>query len=316
MPGGGIGKAPVKTRLEQLLEDTYRYNAEIRLAEAKLIEAQAMLAKVRMDVTQKVVQAEAAIRLAELEVEAAMSNLKMAEESSKSGLASGATREKARQDVLRAKAALETARTNLDYVTGKGEKALPGGRPGGSPFGGGGVLGGGGGQIGGGGPGMMGGGQIGGGGGQLGGGGGQIGGIAGGAPPAPLGENLRKAIDKALSTTIDFDFSEKTRKGPVTLGTALKNINDTYAMEGVFAPAPVVKEGGLLNTKIPPYERFERSLGAFLVMLEDDLGEGDGLCFLVCEYGIRPWAKSAKLPEGAIRLRDYLKNLREKKPAE
>jgi hypothetical protein len=295
---GGAGKAPVKTRLEQLLEDTYRYNAEIRLAEAKLIEAQAMLAKVRMDVTQKVVQAEAAIRLAELEVEAATSNLKLADENSKSGIASGAVREKARQDMLKAKATFENARTNLDYVTGKAEKALPGGR--------------------------LGGGQIGGSGGQIGGGGGIGGAIGGGAgmiggpaktpakekPGSSLSADTAQKMAKALRQKITFDFSDKGAKD-LTIGLALKQISVEHKLKGVFSPGLAFEE--LMKLKVPPYEASEMTLGAMLLLLED---RGGIFYFVIEEYGICSCAidhtREETLPEGVIRVRDFLRTLNER----
>ena len=288
MPGGGMsgvtgaGPAPrEKTRLEKLLEDTYRYNAEIRLAEAKLVEAQAMLAKVRLDVTQKVVQAEAAIRVAELEVEAAASNLKAIEENVKLGVTSATAREKASQDLLRAKANLETARTNLDYITGKAEKAVPGGR-GGAGMGGAGMGG------------MM---------------GDPTGMVWGGLAKsrvqffdkrsAPPSETVHNRLTKALKTTVRFDYSDK----PPTIGRAIDNLSDTYNFGGVFAPTRGGKTPYSLQT--PDYKASEMSLGAFLLMLEDDV---EGLIFVVREYGIRACLKTEPLPEGALRLADFLKS--------
>jgi hypothetical protein len=268
-----------------------------------------------MDVTQKVVQAEAAIRLAELEVEAATSNLKLADENSKSGIASGAVREKARQDMLKAKATFENARTNLDYVTGKAEKALPGGRLGG------GQIGGSGGQIGGGG-GI--GGAIGGGAGMIGGGGGIGGAIGGGAgmiggpaktpakekPGSSLSADTAQKMAKALRQKITFDFSDKGAKD-LTIGLALKQISVEHKLKGVFSPGLAFEE--LMKLKVPPYEASEMTLGAMLLLLED---RGGIFYFVIEEYGICSCAidhtREETLPEGVIRVRDFLRTLNER----
>src|SRR5438874_1867865 len=69
-------KAPAKSKLEEMLEQALLHNPDIRVAEAKLREAEAELNRARLLVTQKVVTLQASLEAARANVAVAETRLK------------------------------------------------------------------------------------------------------------------------------------------------------------------------------------------------------------------------------------------------
>jgi hypothetical protein len=261
------GKAPGKTSLESLLEESLRYNADIRVAEARLLEAQAQLSKVRLEVTQKVVMAEAALRQAEQTLQTASKRYEQLKAQLEQGLNSEVNFAEAKQAVEQARAAREMAQAMLDTLTSRREK-----RPGmGAMMGAGGIM-----------------------------------GLPkdpaanpDNKPKDKLG-NLRfdfpsgnmmggrlfhaLQLEAAAPVTKPLELDLSTLKAEErTLAKLVDLVQDQPGYEGIFAPRGK-DDAAPWNTTIPAYKAMTLSLPGLLQLLEDDCK----VFFVIRPYGLRP----------------------------
>jgi hypothetical protein len=117
-PPAGADKAPARSKLEEALAEALKNNPDLRVAAAKVNEAEAELHRARLQVVQKVVNAYRAIDEAKAEVAAAEAHRNEA-------MTPQALR--ALQDrFLRARQKLAAAEADLDYLLGKTPKATAG----------------------------------------------------------------------------------------------------------------------------------------------------------------------------------------------
>jgi hypothetical protein len=120
-PGKEKAKEPAKkSALEQALEEALANNPDLRMAEAQAALARAALAKARLEVIQKVVVAEQALRAARADlvmVERELARLSAIH--AKKGI-EAALVDAAQAKVLKARAALESAEAALKFLQGKG----------------------------------------------------------------------------------------------------------------------------------------------------------------------------------------------------
>jgi hypothetical protein len=117
-PSAKDDKAPAKAKLEDLLAKALRDNPDIRVAAAKLAEADAELNRARLQVAQKVIAAHHALEAAQAEVEAAQKDLARLERLNKTGVAREADVDGARRALVQAKGKLAEAEAGLSFLLG------------------------------------------------------------------------------------------------------------------------------------------------------------------------------------------------------
>jgi hypothetical protein len=108
-----------KSKLEELLEQALKNNPDLRVASAKLVEAEAELSRMRLQVVQKVVQAYQAVEAAKALAAFHEKELKRFQELvAKGGVSAEALAEKEKQ-LAAAKAQVAAAEADLAYLVGK-----------------------------------------------------------------------------------------------------------------------------------------------------------------------------------------------------
>jgi hypothetical protein len=118
-PDKGEKKPAKKSVLEEMLEQALRHNPDIKVAEAKLHEAEAELNRTRLAVTQKVATLYAALDAARKGVEAAETDLARVSRAYKAGTVAEGELHAAVRAVAVAKAALAKAEAEVPYLLGK-----------------------------------------------------------------------------------------------------------------------------------------------------------------------------------------------------
>ncbi len=111
--------APAKSKLEEMLQKALQDNPDLRLAAAKVAEAEAELNRARLLVVQKVGAAYQAIEAQKAAVEGAADELNELKNIAKSGAASSADMRAAEQKLIDAKAKLATLEAEMPYLLGK-----------------------------------------------------------------------------------------------------------------------------------------------------------------------------------------------------
>ena len=311
-PAAGVDKkdAPAKSKLEEMLEKALRDNPDLRLAAAKVAEAEAELNRARLLVVQKVGAAYQAVEAQKAAVESAAAELDELKKVNNAGAVSKAGMRAAEQKLMEAKAKLAALEAEVPYLLGKQPTNTAGGAFA-AMMGGGGSPGVGGLNPGGGGLGALGGGNLGGGFsgvglGQLGGG---LGALGGGAPIDPnvdgdgikrvpvLGktaERIRAALDKPFSLN-------------------LKEAKLSTVIAEVSAAFQKANPGLLIKCNIAPDQMSPLALdkvqfdnmpfGAVLVWIEDS---EPGIGVVVRDYGL-VIDSNGQLPPGAPTLHDFWK---------
>jgi hypothetical protein len=122
--------AKEKSGLEKAIEEALKSNPDLRVAAAKVNEAQAGLSRARLQVTQKVVSAYQAVEIARATVNISQATLERLRRLHQDKL--GVAKEditKAEQELTAAKGKLATAEADLNYLLGKSAaRGLPDGR--------------------------------------------------------------------------------------------------------------------------------------------------------------------------------------------
>jgi hypothetical protein len=122
-PGNAPGDKPAKTleqmSLEELLTQALKNNPDLRVADAKVREAEAELNRVRLQVTQKVVTARNAIKSQEAKVAAAANTLRRVQQNADKGLTSKEEVQTAELLLAGEKAKLSELEAELPYLIGK-----------------------------------------------------------------------------------------------------------------------------------------------------------------------------------------------------
>jgi hypothetical protein len=114
-----------KSGLEKAIEEALKTNPDLRVAAAKVNEAQAGLSRARLQVTQKVVTAFQAVEVAKATVDIAQKTLERLRQLQKSNAVAAEDVSKALQELTAAKGKLATAEADLNYLLGKsGAKEL------------------------------------------------------------------------------------------------------------------------------------------------------------------------------------------------
>ena len=111
--------SPAKSKLEEMLQKALQDNPDLRLAAAKVAEADAELNRARLLVVQKVGAAYQAIEAQKAAVESAGAELNELKTVARSGAASNADLRTAEQKLLDAKAKLAALETEMPYLLGK-----------------------------------------------------------------------------------------------------------------------------------------------------------------------------------------------------
>jgi hypothetical protein len=112
-------KAPQKSKLEEMLEQALQSNPDVRVAEAKVREAEAKLNQTRLAVTQKVATLYASLDAAKQAVEVAEADLAGATKRFESGRITVEEYMKSRHQVAIAKAELAKLQAEVPYLVGK-----------------------------------------------------------------------------------------------------------------------------------------------------------------------------------------------------
>jgi type II secretory pathway component PulM len=112
-------EAPAKSKLEEMLQQALQNNPDLRLATAKVAEAEAELNRARLLVVQKVGAAYQAVEAQKAAVEGAAAEFNELKTIARSGAASNADMRAAEQKLLDAKAKLAALETELPYLIGK-----------------------------------------------------------------------------------------------------------------------------------------------------------------------------------------------------
>jgi hypothetical protein len=108
-----------KSGLEKALEEALKSNPDLRVAAAKVHEAEATLSRARLQVTQKVVTAFQAVEIAKVTVQIAQKTLERLRFLQKSNAVETEGVTKAEQELTAAKGKLATAEADFNYLLGK-----------------------------------------------------------------------------------------------------------------------------------------------------------------------------------------------------
>jgi len=114
-----VPEPPAKSKLEEMIDKALRDNPDVRLAAAKVAEAEAELTRARLLVVQKVASAYQAVEAQKAAVEAAEAEHKDVQTAYQAGRVDQATFATAKQKLLDAKAKLADLETQLPYLLGK-----------------------------------------------------------------------------------------------------------------------------------------------------------------------------------------------------
>jgi hypothetical protein len=114
------GKRAAKSKLEELLAQALRNNADIRVATAKLNEAEAELHRARLQVMQKVVQSYQAVEAARATVDFRQKEYDRIKQLEASGAVERALVDEREKSLAAAKAQLAAAEADLSFLLGKG----------------------------------------------------------------------------------------------------------------------------------------------------------------------------------------------------
>jgi hypothetical protein len=112
-------EAPAKSKLEQMLETALKHNPDIRVADAKVREADAELSRTRLAVTQKVVQMYNNLESARATVQIAEDQFKRLRELRGKGVVDAATIDEAEAKLRQAKAELAKLDAEVPYLLGQ-----------------------------------------------------------------------------------------------------------------------------------------------------------------------------------------------------
>ncbi len=122
-PGGGIPPAKMvpaeKSGLEKAIEAALKHNPDLRVAAAKVNEAEASLSRSRLQVTQKVVTAYQAVEVGKATVGIAQVTLERLRKLQKANTVAADEVAKAEQELAVAKGKLATAEADLNYLLGQ-----------------------------------------------------------------------------------------------------------------------------------------------------------------------------------------------------
>ncbi len=110
---------PAKSKLEEMLEKALQDNPDVRLAQAKLAEAEAELNRARLLVVQKVASAYQAVEAQKAAVESATAELDKVKTAAAAGAVSQADLRVAEQQLIEAKAKLADLESQLPYLIGQ-----------------------------------------------------------------------------------------------------------------------------------------------------------------------------------------------------
>src|SRR5262249_129713 len=113
---------PAPLTLEEMLAQAAESNPDVRVAEAKLREAEAELNRTRLQVTQKVVKLYQECKAQRSTLEEAEQRLKAAEKLLATGALPQRELDKSRAAVVQAKARLESLEAEIPFVVGKAER--------------------------------------------------------------------------------------------------------------------------------------------------------------------------------------------------
>jgi hypothetical protein len=114
-----LGAPKEKSGLEKAIEEALKSNPDLRVAVAKVNEAQAGLSRTRLQATQKVVTAYQAVEVAKATVGIAQRTLERLRQLQKSNAVAVEDVSKAEQELTAAKGKLATAEADLNYLLGK-----------------------------------------------------------------------------------------------------------------------------------------------------------------------------------------------------
>ena len=110
---------PAKSKLEEMLEKALHDNPDVRLADAKLAEAEAELNRARLLVVQKVASAYQAVEAQKAAVDSATAQLEELKKAAASGAVPQADLRAAEQQLIDAKAKLADLESQLPYLMGQ-----------------------------------------------------------------------------------------------------------------------------------------------------------------------------------------------------
>jgi hypothetical protein len=124
--GGAPGQQASKSKLEEMLDKALKNNPDLRVAAAKVQEADAELNRARLEVTRKVVRLHAAIDAAKKNVDAAQQHLMEVRGLTAAARASEGDLRTADSELGRAKSDLAAAEAEVSYIIGEqpGPKGL------------------------------------------------------------------------------------------------------------------------------------------------------------------------------------------------
>lgn len=266
--GALLGQTPTKkSDLETLLDDAFKHNPDLKVAEAKLIEAQAELSRARLALAHKVLVAHAEMSAAQKMYDEATRRWERDKTllAKSPGAISRDDLEISQTTTFRYKAAYEAAQAKMNQLVGKlgepekaalfrleavrlREVAVRGGMP-------------------------------------------------TAAKEVPPGKVVGGLL-KALETEMEVDFSESDPKD-FDVYFMLVNIAKRHKLDIVGMRATLGIDS--LPLKVPPTGG-RTTLAALLTFFEDD----NDIVFLVREYGLVAVPKD-KVPPGALTLREFRK---------
>jgi hypothetical protein len=118
-PGPDAAKPAAKSKLEEFLAQALQNNADIRVATAKLNEAEAELHRARLQVMQKVVQSYQAVEAAKAAADFRQKEYERVKQLEGSGAVTHAIVDEREKALAAAKAQLATAEADLSFLVGK-----------------------------------------------------------------------------------------------------------------------------------------------------------------------------------------------------
>jgi hypothetical protein len=119
-PKAEAAKPATKSKLEELLAQALQNNADIRVAAAKLNEAEAELQRTRLEVLQKVVKAYHAVEVAQANVGRWQAEYRRLEREVKNGVVDAQVLKESENQLTVAKTQLAAAEAELPFLLGKG----------------------------------------------------------------------------------------------------------------------------------------------------------------------------------------------------
>lgn len=289
-------EAPAKSKLEEMLQQALQNNPDLRLAAAKVAEAEAELNRARLKVVQRVGAAYQAVEAQKEAVEDAAAELNDLKKLVATGAASSTEMRAASQKLIDAKGKLAALETEMPYLLGKQPAniiASPAGAMGGMGLSG--FTG----YLGGGGlPGM----------GQLGGGFGALGGGRLSDPTADAGDPTAKPVPvlgktaERIRAALDKPYSSDLKKAKLSqvvadVSAAFQKANPGLIIKCNFTPDE-------LDSREVDNVQFDKvPFGAVLVWIEDSVSLSR---VVVRDYGL-VIASAEGVPQGAPSLHGFWK---------